>query len=167
MRMLGWLGSLAVLGLIVAVSVGDEEKIPLAKLPDKVTAAVKAKFPDAELLGASTEKENGELVYEVSLKYKGHHYDVTLKPDGTITDIEKTIAAKDLPKAVAKALEDKYPKATYKIVEEIFKVEKKEEKLAYYEVLLVTAEKQALEVQVTAEGKIINEEKKGSDKDDK
>jgi hypothetical protein len=70
-----------------------------------------------------------------------------------------------LPRAVARALEAKYPRATYRIVEEIIKVEKKEEKLAYYEVLLVTADKKALEVQVTAAGKIVNEEKKSSDKD--
>jgi hypothetical protein len=41
------------------------------------------------------------------------------------------------------------------------------EKLAYYEVLLVTADKKRLEVQVAADGKIVNVEKKDSDKDDK
>ena len=85
---------------------------------------------------------------------------MTLTPEGEILLIEKTIPAKDLPKPVAKTLEEKYPKATYKIVEEIIKLQKKEEKLAYYEVLLVTAEKKKLEVEVSAEGKIIKVEDK-------
>jgi division protein CdvB (Snf7/Vps24/ESCRT-III family) len=81
--------------------------------------------------------------------------------------IEKEIDAKDLPKAATKAIEDKYPSPSYKIAEEIIKVEKKEEKLDYYEVLLVTQDKKTMEVQVTAEGKIVaEEEKKGGDKDE-
>ena len=80
------------------------------------------------------------------------------------THLEKEIADKDLPKVVARALEDKHPKATHKTVEEIVKVEKKEEKPAYYEVKLKTAKKKSVEVQVTADGKIVKEEE-GSDKD--
>jgi hypothetical protein len=65
-----------------------------------------------------------------------------------------------------RALEGKYPRATYKIVEEIVKVEKNQEKLAYYEVLLVTAGKDTLEVLVTPEGRIVKEEKKKPGEDD-
>ena len=57
------------------------------------------------------------------------------------------------------------PKAKYTIIEEVIKVENKKEKLAYYEVLLVTAEMQALEVQLATDGKILKEEKK-TGKDD-
>ena len=92
---------------------------------------------------------------------------MTLTPEGEILLIEKEITRKDLPKPVAKVLAGKYPKAVYKIVEEIFKVEKKRETLAYYEVLLATAGKQALEVQISAEGKILSEEKKGPGEEEK
>jgi uncharacterized membrane protein YkoI len=146
---------------------GAEESVPLDKVPKPVLDAVKARFKDAKLTEASKETEDGKLVYEVTVNDKGQHIDVTLTPDGEIVLIEKTIAAKDLPKPVTKALEEKYAKATYKIVEEIIKVEKKEEKLAYYEVLLVTADKKKLEVEVSAEGKIIKVEDKGAGKDDK
>ena len=44
--------------------------------------------------------------------------------------IEKRITFEDLPDAVAKALKDKYPKAMYKIVEEMTTVERGNEKLA-------------------------------------
>jgi uncharacterized membrane protein YkoI len=163
---LSQLGAGMVLVLIPVVAYGDEEKVPLDKVPRPVMAAVKTRFKDAAVTGAGKETEDGKLVYEVTIKHKDQKIDVTLSPEGEILMIEKEIAAKDLPKAVAKALENKYPRATYKIVEEIIKVEKKEEKLAYYEVLLVTTDKQALEVQVSAEGKILNEEKKTLGKDD-
>jgi uncharacterized membrane protein YkoI len=145
-----------------------EEKAELKGVPAVVTDAVKARFKEAELLAASKETEHDTLVYEVTVKDKGQSIDVTVTPQGEIVMIEKEITAKDLPAAVAKALEEKYAKASYKIVEEITTVEKKSEKLAYYEVLLVTADKDALEVQIASDGKIVNvEEKKASEADEK
>src|SRR5437660_12809324 len=115
MRRLAWLTLAVITGLVVGRGVrADEEKVPLEKVPKEVMDAVKARFPGAKLHGASTEKEDGKTVYEISLTYKDHHHDVTLQPDGKIVSIEREIAAKDLPKAVAEALAAKYPKATYK-----------------------------------------------------
>jgi uncharacterized membrane protein YkoI len=153
-------GTLPLLLLLVWPGRADEEKVDLDRLPKPVLQAVKDRFKDAEVKGASKEKEDGKTVYEVTIRLKGQNIDVTVTPEGDIVLIEKEIAAGDLPRAAARALEERYPKATYKIVEEIIKVEKKAEKLAYYEVLLVTTDKKKLEVQVTAEGKIVNEEKK-------
>jgi hypothetical protein len=144
---------------------GDEEKVDLDRVPKPVLEAVKARFKNARVTSASKEKEDGKVVYEITVKERDRNIDVTVTPEGEIVLLEKEIAAEDLPKAVAKTLEEKYPKAAYKIVEEVIKVQKKEEKLAYYEVLLVTAEKKQLEVQVSPEGKVIKEEKKG-EKDD-
>ncbi|MEK7404366.1 MAG: PepSY-like domain-containing protein [Acidobacteriota bacterium] len=164
-----WLavGSIGTLLVLSPVARGQEAKVSLEKAPKSVIEAVKVRFKDAALTGASSETEESKTVYEVTIKDKGQNIDVTLTPEGEILLIEREITRKDLPKAVAKALADKYPKAVYKIVEEIIKVEKKRETLAYYEVLLVTAGKQALEVQVSAEGKILNEEKKGSGQEEK
>lgn len=146
---------------------GDEETVPLDKVPRAVMEGVKARFADAKPTEAAKETEDGKTVYEVSFKQQGKNVDATLSPEGELLMIETAIDAKDLPKAATKTLEEKYPKATYKIVEKIVKVEKKRETLAYYEVLLATAEKDAIEVQVTAEGKVVNEEKKGPGEDDK
>ena len=167
-RAVTWLGlgMAAVLLLSVVVARGDEEKVPLDKVPKPVVEAVKARFKNAEVTGASRETEKGQVVYEVTIKDRGQNIDVTLTPQGEILLIEKEIAARDLPRAAARALEGKYPRATYKIVEEIVKVEKKQERLAYYEVLLVTAGKETLEVLVTPEGKIVKEEKKKPGEDD-
>jgi uncharacterized membrane protein YkoI len=140
----------------------NEEKVPLDKLPAKVTAAVKAKFAGANLIGASKEKEDGKEVYEVELKLNGVHHDVTLSPAGEIVLVEKQIKAADLPKAVSKALESKYPQATYKIIEEITKGETKA-----YEVLLVTAGKKTIEAKFDAGGKFLEEENKDKKKESK
>jgi uncharacterized membrane protein YkoI len=131
----------------------DEEKIPLDKLPKAVLDAVKAKYPGAELKGAGKEEKNGKTIYEVSLKHKESSYDVSLTPDGKIIEVEKTIAAKDLPAPVAKAIEQKHPKSTIKKAEEITADGK-----VKYEAVIVTADKKTLEVVLDPSGKILEEE---------
>jgi uncharacterized membrane protein YkoI len=141
--------------LLALVAVADEEKVPVDKLPKKVVDAVKAKYPDAELVKASKEKEDGKVLYEVNVKNKGQKIDVTFTEDGKFVSEEKEIAAKDLPKEVSAALEGKYPKAEIKRAEDVTEGEKK-----YFEILLVTADKKTMEVQIDAKGKILKEEKK-------
>ena len=149
-------------GISLTSAAADEEKVPLDKLPDKVRAAVKAKFAGAELVSAQKESEDGKALYEVAIKHKGQTIEVTLTPEGTITEIEKEIAAKDLPKEVAAALAAKYPKATFQKVEEILKGE-----TISYEVLLVTAEKKMFEVKLDPQGKILEEESKDKQEEKK
>jgi uncharacterized membrane protein YkoI len=153
----GWF-FVALLGVAVLATAarGDEEKIPLDKVPKAVLDAVKAKFPDVKLSEASKEKEDGKTIYELAFTYKDYKYEVEFEEDGTIIAIDKQIEAKELPKAVAKALEEKYPKATYKVIEEVTK----KDKIAYYEVELVTADKKGIEVEIDPSGKILKEEKK-------
>lgn len=155
-----------VLGLLVLAAcafAADEEKVPLDKLPKAVVDAVKAKFPDAKLVSAEKELEDGKPVYEVAIKDKDQNIEVTVTPEGKIILIEKEIAAKDLPKAVAEAMEKKYPKATIKKLEEIIK----DDKVTSYEALIVTAEKKNLEVRFDPSGKFLEEEKKDAEKDKK
>ena|ERR1700730_17980610 len=150
-----WLGSITAL-MLLALAVNaraDEEKIPLSKVPDKVLTAVKEKFPGAKLISASTEKEDGETLYEVALKYKEQNIDVELKADGTIVEIEKEIKVEDLPEAVTSALKDKYSKATFKKAEEVIK----KDKLEYYEVVVQIGENREFEVQVDPKGKILKD----------
>ncbi len=161
------LGAGTTLALLIlgAIAQSGEEKVALGKLPKPVIHAVKARFKGAQVTGASQETEDGKSVYEVTIRHDGQKADVTLSPQGEILLIEKEIVAQNLPEMVSKALEERYPKATYRVAEQIIKVEREKEKLAYYEVLLATSERNLLEVQVTVEGKIVNEEKKASDKD--
>lgn len=143
---------------------GDEDPVPLDKVPKPVLEAVKKRFPKAEAKEASKETTDGKTVYEVALQQDGKNIDVTLTPDGAITLIEKEIAFEALPKPVADALDKKYPKATYTIVEEVISVKDGKETLDYYEALLVTTEKKTFEVEVLADGKIKAETEKKDDK---
>ena len=137
----------------------EEEKVPLDKLPKVVVEAVKKKFPGAELISATSEKEGKELKYEVTIKDKGKKIDVTVEEDGDIEGFEREINVKDLPKAVLKTLEEKYPKMTLKSAEAVYEIEDSKEELEYYEVLLITADKKEIEVKIEADGTFKEEEK--------
>jgi uncharacterized membrane protein YkoI len=154
------------LTLVVCLAFGSitraqEEKVPLDKVPAKVKDGVKAKFPGAEMVAASKEKEGDKTVYEISIKNKGQNIDVTLTEDGKIVSIESEIAAKDLPKPVAEALEKKYPKATVEKIEEISKGDK-----ITYELVIKFGEKK-LEVVFDPQGKFVTEEDQSKEKDEK
>ncbi len=168
-RRIYWIGAAmaALLVIPAAAAQAGEEKVALDKVPRPVAEAVKARFKDAKVTGAAKETVDGKTVFEITIQDHGRNVDVTLHPDGELALIEREITRNELPQPAGSALSNKYPKATYKIVEEITKVEKKRETLAYYEVLLVTAQKQALEVQVAADGKILQEERKDLEKEDK
>ena len=146
--------------LLALPLLAEETKVAIDKLPKAVVDAVKAKFPKAELTGAEKEIEDGKTLYEVAITSEGSKIEVTLTEDGKIVEIEKVITAKDLPKAVADALEAKYPKATLGIIEEITKGE-----TIGYEVHLVTADKKELEVVFDPTGKVTKEEKKEEKKE--
>jgi uncharacterized membrane protein YkoI len=159
--MMGWLAASAVAGLVLLAAVrADEktEKISPDKLPQKVMDAVKTRFPGAEITSVEKETTDGKVVYDIELKHKGRKYEMDIQEDGTILEIEKEVAVKDLPAAVTKALEAKYPKSTIKEVMEVNLVKGKEEKPDHYEVVLVTADKKELEVTVSLDGKTIKGE---------
>jgi uncharacterized membrane protein YkoI len=157
-----WCAS-AVMGLLLLVLAvrADEEKVALDKVPKPVLDAVKAKFPKAELKGAAKEIKDGKTLYEISLQYQDTNYSVVFTPEGKITLIEKVIAAKTLPKAVTRALEAKYPKATIKLAEEL----SDGNKVTAYEVVLVTADKKEVKVELDPTGKDLKEEGKGKEED--
>ncbi|HYT92197.1 MAG TPA: hypothetical protein VEL76_26010, partial [Gemmataceae bacterium] len=169
-----FIGAVAALafGLVVwAAPQGGEQKVPLDKVPKAVMDTVKARFPGAKLIGASSEKTGDKLIYEVELEFKGLHHDVTLEPDGKLTLIEREIAFKNLPKKVQKTLQKANPKATYKLIEEVIKVAGGKDTLEYYEAHLETADKKEVEVIVLPDGTLKPaaqpEGKKGDDKKEK
>lgn len=141
--------------LVVAVGMtvrGGEEKVSLDKVPKAALEAVKAKFKGAELVGAVSAKEGKKVVYEITLTHREQKIEVSVTPEGKIVSIEKTLAAKDLPRPVAEAVHSKYPKSKYEKVEEISEGDKKS-----YEVVLVTAAEKRIEMVLDGDGKILEE----------
>lgn len=152
---------LAVAGLLFGSTVqADEEDVPLTRLPAKVRDAVKAKFPEAELVKASKEVDEGVVLFEVGIKNKGQTIEVTVNEGGQIVEIEYQIDPKDLPKAVTDSLNKKYGALKFEKAEDIVKGDKK-----YYEVLIAHANgTRKTEVQIDKDGKILLEEDKTNEK---
>src|SRR5262245_1921694 len=120
---MGRLGAGAVVGLVLLASVAraddkgkadkaKSEKVDVDKIPRKVLAAVKARFPGAKITSVEKETAGGKVVYDIELTHKGRKYEMDIQADGTVIEVEKEVDARDLPKAVSQALKAKYPKAT-------------------------------------------------------
>ena len=135
----------------------DKAKLDLDKIPKAVMDALKEKFPKAEILKWTKEKEGDDDVYDIEFKENGRACEADIKEDGTYINYEKAIEAKDLPKAVSNAVEKKYPKATLKEIMEETEVKGKDEKLSAYEVVLVTADKKEVELRLSPDGKILED----------
>ena len=152
------------LGIAFSSNVIAEEKtVPLEKLPQAVTEAVKKMFPKAEMLQASEDEEDGHIEYEVTVKESGKRIDITVEADGDIEGLEKEFDLKDLPKLVIAALDKKFPKAAHKSAEAVFQVNDGKERLEYYEVQLTTADNKKIEAMVKTDGTVIEQE---TDEDD-
>jgi uncharacterized membrane protein YkoI len=146
---------LSSLAALLLATTAAAEKVELDKVPAKATDAVKKRFPGAKLVAASKETADGKTLYEISIEDKESKIDVTVSADGVLVNYEKTIAAKDLPKPVSAAVEGKFPKATYKRIEEVVTFKEGKEKLDFYEILVETAEKKTVELEVAPDGKIL------------
>jgi hypothetical protein len=141
--------ALVAAGTMIGTARAGEEKLEIGKLPATVKAAIKARFPGAELKEAAKETEDGETFFEVTLTYKGDKYDVLFEPDGEIEEVERAIVVEALPSAVVKAVKAKYPKAKIAKAEELTN----EEGEVAYEVVVADG-KESREVVVSPKGKI-------------
>jgi uncharacterized membrane protein YkoI len=152
--------AIAGLVLLATVARADDkpEKIQPDKLPKAIMDAIMGRFPKAEITSAEKEKEDGKVVYDIALKHEGRKYEMDIQEDGTIIEIEKEIAMKDVPKAISDAIEAKYPKSTVKEVMEVNKVKGKEETPIHYEVEIKTADGKEFEVIVSLDGKSVKKE---------
>src|SRR5258708_9416390 len=81
MRSLTVAGLLAVLGLASGTR-AQEEKIPLDRVPEAVMNSAKARFPGAEIKGASEETEDGKPpVFALEMKRSEEHTSELQSPD--------------------------------------------------------------------------------------
>jgi uncharacterized membrane protein YkoI len=165
---MGLLSSMALALLVAtapaALAEDKAEKIAPDKLPQKIKDAIKGRFPGAQVTSAEKEKENGEIVFDIELKHEGRKYEMDIKEDGTIAEIEKEVASKDVPEAITGAVKKKYPTATIKEVMEVNKVTGKEEKPIHYEVT-IDMDGKSKEIVVSLDGKTVKDE--GEEKKDK
>ncbi len=141
--------SLAIGGLLLAgMASAQEKKIKRSDLPPAVEKTVAQQSRAATIRGFSTEKENGQTLYEVEMTVDGHSKDIAMATDGSIVEIEEQVSLDSLPPEIKAGLQAKAGKG------KILKVESltKKDKLVAYEAQLETNGKKS-EVQVGPDGK--------------
>jgi hypothetical protein len=152
------IGIMACTALVAWLTPGawtQDEKVDIDKLPSKVAATLKAKFPGAKITSASKTTENGAIVYDIEMTRGGRKHEMDLKEDGTIVNFENEISVKALPAAVTAAVKARYPNCPIKEAMEVMVIKDKKDTLDEYEVLIETAEKKEVELTVSPDGKSI------------
>ena len=97
--------------LLAIAAVAQEKKITGKDVPAAVMTAFKTAYPNATIRGYAREKENGKVFYEIESREGTTTRDVLYNPDGTVAEIEESLAATDLPAEVQQTMREKYPKA--------------------------------------------------------
>jgi uncharacterized membrane protein YkoI len=148
---------LPALMLTTLVAQSAEEKIKPENLPKTVAEAVKARFPSGKIREAAKEEDKGKVVFDIELTMDDRKYETDIQEDGTMIEVEKEIASKDVPVAITRAVDAKYPKATIKEVMEVDKVKGKDENPDHYEVTIKTADDKEIECLLTLDGRPFEE----------
>jgi hypothetical protein len=131
----------------------QEKKIKRSDLPPAVEKTVVAQSAGATIRGFSTEKENGQTLYEAEMTVNGHSKDVSMTADGSVVEVEEQVALDSLSPEVKAGLLAKAGKG------KILKVESltKKDKLVAYEAKVETDGKKS-EIQVGPDGKPLDHE---------
>jgi hypothetical protein len=139
--------------LLAGTAFAQEKKIKRSDLPPAVEKTVAAQSAGATIRGFSTEKEKGQILYEVEMTVNGHSKDISMAADGSIVEIEEQVALDSLSPEIKAGLQAKAGKG------KILKVESltKKDKLVAYEAQVETNGKKS-EVQVGPDGKPLDHE---------
>jgi hypothetical protein len=139
--------------LLAGTASAQEKKIKRSDLPPAVEKTVAVQSAGATIRGFSTEKEKGQILYEVEMTVNGHSKDISIAADGSIVEIEEQVSLDSLSPEVKAGLQAKAGKG------KILKVESltKKDKLVAYEAQVETNGKKS-EVQVGPDGKPLDHE---------
>jgi uncharacterized membrane protein YkoI len=130
-----------------------EKKLSAKQLPAAVQAAFHKAYPAATIKGASSEVENGKTVYEVESVDGKINRDLLYSEDGSVVEIEETIALKALPDEVSKALKTETGKG------KVLKAEKLTKGATIQYEFVVGSGKNKREVVIDPTGKIVKASK--------
>ncbi len=104
----------------VALCADDYRPLPLNQVPKAVRDAVMTRFPEAKPREAHQGiDENKKPFIDVHALVKNQKVWVTCEIDGTIRTVDREITLSEVPKAVAAAIQKRYPKAAVRLVNEI------------------------------------------------
>ena len=98
--------AISVLSTIAAASIfAAEKKIRVSDLPAAVQSAMKQQIHGATIVGASSERENGKITYEVETRKHGRGRDLTFDSNGSLLEVEQQINIADVPEAARQAIQ--------------------------------------------------------------
>jgi hypothetical protein len=134
--------------LLLSSASAQEKKIKRSDLPPAVGKTVAAQSAGTTIRRFSSERENGQTLYEVEMTVSGHSKDVSMTGDGSVVEVEEQVALDALSPEVKAGVEAKAGKR------KILKVESltKKDKLVAYEAKVETNGKKT-EIQVGPDGK--------------
>jgi len=139
--------------LFTGTASAQERKIKRSELPPAVEKTVAAQSAGATIRGFSTERENGQTLYEVEMTVNGHGKDVSMTANGSIVEVEEQVAMDSLSPGVKAGLQAKAGKGKILKIESLTKMDK----LVAYEAQVVTNGKRS-EIQIGPDGKPLDHE---------
>jgi len=147
-------------GLLIALLAActrSQDQPDLDEVPKQVMDTLKARFPGAEIHKCSKEKEGDLTVYDFEFTQEGQKFEMDILEDGTVQNWEKEVSINDLPGAVRKAVETKYPNAALKEIMAITAVRNGKHTPEGYEIALETADREEVEITVAPDGQFLED----------
>jgi hypothetical protein len=121
------------LAAILCFSVGltrADEKISSRDVPEIIRKAFASAYPTAKVIKWEKESKDGRPVFEAETSDGKVNRNVMYSPDGTLVQIEETMAVADLPAAVTSTVQKEYPKAVIASAEKVTQGDSVEYKLS-------------------------------------
>jgi hypothetical protein len=97
-----------VVSLFAPLAQSAEKPVTPGDIPEAVQVGVKARYPDFTLEGASSEREDGRVLFELRLVSADRKVSVEYVADGTFVEEEEALALDALPSSVKTALSEHY-----------------------------------------------------------
>ena len=110
------------MGLFTALgplAFAGEIKINIQDLPPAVQSAMRAQTNGATILGASKEREDGRMTYEVETRLNNKGRDLTFAEDGTLLEVEQEVNLDSLPQRAQEAIRMRAGAGTIKKIESV------------------------------------------------
>jgi hypothetical protein len=142
-------------------ALAQEKKITKKDLPVPVLSSFQKAYPKATIKGLSTETEEGKTYFEIESVDGKVKRDLLYLADGTVAEIEETVAAADLPAPVKAAVAAKHPKGKIAKVEKVTRGG-----VVSYDVVLRSG-KTNVELSIDPAGKVLKESKASAKKEGK
>ncbi len=139
------------------VEPGADVNTDLSQVPPPVLEAARQAAGDVQLTSYNSEKEDTGLVYEFQgVQANGCGLEVDVLESGQVDEIEREITPAELPQPVTATLNQKSPELAFSFIEESTRPDRQPSPV--YEIEGKTAQGQAIELEIDAQGNIITQE---------